>query len=136
MKKITLAKLERKYKNNGQEAERIFRYTLTGIDMKADNREGADLENIQIKSARATVCKGTDIKTFIENDVAEIYAYVTENFENAYLMDKTEWIEFCEMFGTVTTESAKNGGKTKIRLKSESENMKAYLARQAFDLLR
>lgn len=131
MKKITLTKLERKYKNNGQEAERIFRYTMTGIDMKADNREGADLDNIQIKSARATVCKGTDIKNFIENDVAEIYAYVTENFENAYLMNKTEWIEFCEKFGTVTTESAKNGGKTKIRLKSESENMKAYLIGQA-----
>lgn len=129
MKKIALAKLERKYKNNGQEAERIFRYTLTGIDMKADNREGADIGNIQIKSARATVCKGTDIKTFIKNDVAEIYAYVTENFENAYLMNKTEWTEFCEMFGTVTTESAKNGGQKKVRLKTENATMKAYLER-------
>ena len=37
MTTITLATLDRQYKNNGQEAERIFRYTMTGEIAKADN---------------------------------------------------------------------------------------------------
>ena len=130
MKKIALKEIERKYKNNGQEAERVYRFTKTGIDMKADNLKGNDLDNIQIKSSRATVCNGTDIKTEIENDLAEIYAYVTDDFKFAYEMNKTEWIEFCKVFGTVTTDSKKNGGKVKTRLKIEGRNMKDYLEKR------
>ena len=58
MEKITLKALERTYKNNGQHAEQVFRYTMCGKVCKADNREGADYQDIQIKSSRATVCKG------------------------------------------------------------------------------
>ena len=126
----TLTKtIERQYKNNGQHLEQLYRYNMTGRLEKADNREGADLDNIQIKSARATVCKGTDCKAYIENDIATVYAYVIKDGTKAYEMNKTEWIAFVEMFGTVTTESGKNNGGLKIRLKCESKAMIDYLNR-------
>jgi hypothetical protein len=43
-------------------------------------------------------------------------------------MNRTEYIEFVEVFGTITRESEKNGGAEKIRLKSESLALLAYLA--------
>ena len=127
MKKITLTQINRTYKNNGQHAEQVLRYTLTNTVCKADNREGTDLWDIQIKSSRATVCKGTDTDTYITNDIANRYAYVTADFTTAYLMDKNEYKKFVELFGTVTTESKKNGGATKTRLKEENSKMVAWL---------
>ena len=127
MKKITLEQIERTYKNNGQHAEQIFRYTLTHTVCKADNREGADLGNIQIKSNRATVCKGTDTDTYITNDVATEYAYETADFTTAYIMNKEQYKKFVKTFATVTTESAKNGGATKTRLKHENATMVEWL---------
>ena len=127
MKKITLEQIERTYKNNGQHAEQIFRYTLTHEIQKADNREGADLWDIQIKSSRATVCKGTDYNGHIDNDTANQYAYVTADFTTAYLMNKNEYKTFVKLFSTVTTESKKNGGATKTRLKEENQKMREWL---------
>ena len=80
MKKITLEQIERTYKNNGQHAEQIVRYTLTHKIQKADNREGCDIYDIQIKSSRATVCKGTDTDNYIDNDNANYYYYVNKDF--------------------------------------------------------
>lgn len=132
MKTITLAKLDRQYANNGQEAERIFRYTLTGEIAKADNLPhnlGADCLNYQVKSARATVCRGTDLEAYLATDKATEFAYVNADFTTAYIMNKAEYTEFVRQFGTVTTESAKNGGHRKIRLKTEGKEMREWLAR-------
>lgn len=134
MKTITLAtNFTRQYRNNGQHAEQWFRYTLTGELTKADNLahdKGADCMGYQIKSARATVCKGTDIIAYLATDKATAYAYVTLD-GIAYIMTKTEYIAFVEVFGTVTRESSKNGGATKIRLKHETETMITYLQERA-----
>lgn len=123
----------RQYRNNGQHMEQWVRYTLTGETAKADNLEhdkGADCMGYQIKSARATVCKGTDITAYLATDKATAYIYATlEGI--AYVMSRTEYIAFVEVFGTVTTESTKNGGAKKIRLKSESTALLAYLAERA-----
>ena len=127
MKKITLTQINRTYKNNGQHAEQVLRYTLTGEIMKADNREGADLWDIQIKSSRATVCKGTDFNGHIDNDTANRYAYVNADFSIAYIMDKNEYKNFVKLFATVTTESKKNGGQIKTRLKEENQKMREWL---------
>lgn len=132
MKKIEMKKIERMYKNNGQHAEQIFRFTITGEIVKADNKPftaGGDCGIYQVKSARATVCKGTNIAEHIAKDGAEMYAYVTANFEKAYIMNPAEWLEFATKFGTITTESNKNGGAVKVRLKSESADMREYLER-------
>lgn len=121
------------YTNHGQNAEQSVGYKLTGKIEKADNvphDRGADRLHYQIKSARATVCKGTDIRAYLETDMATEYIYCTNN-GIAYVMSRTEYIEFVEVFGTVTRESTRNGGAEKIRLKSESVALLAYLAERA-----
>jgi hypothetical protein len=121
------------YANHGQNAEQSIRLKLTGEVAKADNvahDKGTDCLIYQIKSARATVCKGTDIKAYLATDCATEYIYGT-NDGVAYVMSRTEYIEFVEVFGTVTRESSRNGGAEKIRLKSESVALLAYLAERA-----
>lgn len=123
----------RQYKNNGQHMEQWTRFTLTGETAKADNLPhnlGADCLGYQIKSARATVCKGTDIRAYLATDMATEYIYATAEGV-AYVMNRTEYIAFVEVFGTVTRESTSNGGAEKIRLKSESVALLAYLAERA-----
>ena len=123
----------RQYKNNGQHMEQWTRFTLTGENAKADNLahdKGADCLGYQIKSARATVCKGTDIRAYLATDMATAYIYATADGV-AYVMTRVEYIEFVEKFGTVTKESTSNGGAEKIRLKSESSALLAYLAERA-----
>lgn len=132
MEVIKMARIESAYRNAGQKAEQVFRFTLTGKIEKADNLRhdlGADCLNIQIKSARATVCKGTDLKAYLDLDAAERFAYVTANLEKAYIMSREEWEQFCREFGTVTRESEKNGGAEKIRLGHETKKMREWLER-------
>lgn len=131
MKKIFLNReMERTYKNNGQHAEQVFRFTLSGEIMKADNKpatECGDYLDIQIKTAKASICKGTDLKAYLELDAAKRYAYVTKDFTTAYVMSKSLWYEFCKEFGYATKESERNGGKEKIRLYDESKRMVEWL---------
>lgn len=117
------------YKNNGQHAEQLFRYYLTGEVVKADNLpadKGCDIGHYSIKSARASVCKGRDIEKHLESDKAVEFVYVTLS-EIAYIMGRGEYVEFVKTFGTVTRESNKNGGAEKIRLKHESKELLEWL---------
>ena len=131
MTHITLCEnFERTYKNNGQHLEQWFRYSLTGKIEKADNLahdKGCDLLHYSIKSARATVCKGTDLETYLDTDKATEFVYITKNLI-AYIMNRTEYTAFVKTFGTVTTESAKNGGHKKIRLGHETAKLLEWLA--------
>lgn len=130
MTAITMATIKRVYKNNGQHAEQVFRYTMSGCIYKADNKpstECGDYEDIQIKSARATICKGKDIASHLTTDKAERYAYITADFKTAYIMSKIEYLTFATLFATLTKESLKNGGAEKLRFKSESKAMLEWL---------
>lgn len=130
MKVITLKAIPRQYKNAGQHAEQVARFTLTGEIHKADNipcTVSGDCNGIQIKSARATVCYGTDIKAHIEMDAATEYGYVNADFSMMYIMSPAEYFDFTVKFGTRTTDSSRNGGAVKIRLKSEGKEMRAWL---------
>ena len=131
MKTVKLnTNINRHYSNNGQHAEQVARFTLTGEIVKADNKPftaGADVLDIQIKSARATVCDGLDIKAHVELDVAKCYGYVLADFSKMYIMSPEEWIEFVGKFATATTDSPKNGGRIKLRLSHESKAMKQWL---------
>ena len=132
MKKITLATLERTYRNNGQHAEQVARFTLLDEIAKADNRphaEATDVFDIQLKSARATVCKGTDLESYIYEDAATRFAYILADFSAMYVMSRSEWLEFCREFSTETRESTKNGSAPKLRLKHESKAMREWLER-------
>ena len=130
MTSIKLNRAPAIYKNKGQQAQVDYIYTMTGEVTKADNKPytlGGDYEGTQIKSARASVCKGTDIERHVEEDGATEYAYVTED-RTAYIMNPFEYIEFVKTFATITRESDKNGGQVKLRLKSEGQSMLRYLA--------
>lgn len=125
--------IESEYKNNGQRLEQIARFNLTGELAKADNKkftECGDCLGYQIKSARATICKGTDIAAHIENDAAVGYIYITAELV-AYTMSKAEYLEFATEFATLTRESAKNGGAEKLRFKSESKALLEWLKARA-----
>lgn len=131
MTAITLRQITRTYANNGQHAEQTARYTLTGRIERADNKPftlGGDCGDIQIKSARATICHGTDIRAHIAMDGANRYGYVTADFATMYLMSADEYFEFATLFGTLTRESEKNGGATKIRLKAEGKAMTKWFS--------
>lgn len=124
--------IERRYANNGQHAEQVVRFTLTGEIVKADNKPftaGGDVLDIQIKSARATICKGLDIRAHVAIDAAKRYGYVTADFSRMYVMTPEEWIAFVERFATATTESSKNGGGSKLRLPHEGKAMREWLER-------
>lgn len=134
MEKISLKNCERLYKNNGQHAEMVFKYTMTGKIVKADNTPymvSGDYGDIQIKSARATICKGVDLDKHFQADAAKRYAYVIDDFSTAYIMNKAEYKQFVEEFGTVTRESSRNGSNEKIRLRYETDTMKKWLADRA-----
>lgn len=134
MNKVTLQSIARTYKNNGQHAEQVVRYTLTGEIVKADNKpytECGDVFDMQVKSARATVCYGTDIEAHIARDAATSYAYVTKDFNTMYVMSPAEWKTFISAFSTVTRDSKKRGGRVKLRLKDETSKMITYLQAHA-----
>ena len=118
------------YANHGQDAEQSFRFAVTGQLVKADNIAhtlGGDCLDMQIKSARATVCKGLDLKAYLDLDGAKRFVYVA-NDGTAYIMSRAEYEQFCTEFATPTTESQKNGGGVKLRLKSESKALLEWLA--------
>ena len=117
------------YKNHGQDAEQSIRFTLTGEVVKADNVRhdlGSDCLNFQIKSARATVCKGFDLEAYLAMDASTEYIYADNN-GTAWVMSRAEYTEFCKEFAVPTYESQQNGGGGKLRLKSESSKMMAWL---------
>lgn len=117
------------YANGGQAKEQRFTYTLTGLRIKAGNvphDQGADVLHYQVKSARATICMGTDLMAYLATDKATEYAYVA-NDGFAYIMSREEYVEFINIFGTIDRESSKRGGRAKIRLRCESRAMMAYL---------
>jgi hypothetical protein len=129
MKTLQITEIERTYANNGQHLEQCFRYTLTGKIEKADNiahDKGTDFGNYSIKSARATVCKGTNITEYLDTDKATEFVYITKTL-TAYIMNRVEYVEFVTLFGTVTTESKKNGGHSKIRLGHETAKLLEWL---------
>ena len=117
MKHFTQKTIIREYKNNGQHLEQLTRFTLTGRLEKADNIHGADLAQYQIKSARATVCKGDDLWQGIQDEPATEYIFALKDEVNAFIMSKQEFFEFASHFITATVESTKNGKEVKLRLK-------------------
>lgn len=134
MEQKKLLEIVRTYANNGQHAEQVARYTLTGKIEKADNKPftaGGDCGDLQIKSARATICHGTDIAHHLSLDGANRYGYVTADFSTMYIMTPAEYLEFATTFGTVSRESNKNGGAVKIRFKSEGREMREWLQARA-----
>ena len=129
MNAYTLTPHERIYKNNGQQAEIDLAYTLTGETRKADNRKGgADVGIYQVKSFRATVCKGESLENILsEYAEAERFAFVDRDEKTWYDLSKTEFLEFAQRFAQATTESKLNGGGKKFRLNQQFRQQREWL---------
>ena len=116
------------YKNNGQNKEQIARYTLTGKIEKADNRKGdTDVFDIQLKSAKATICNGTDYVTAIQNNKAKRFGYILKTCDTMYIMNKQEFIEFTSLFLQYDRASTQNGGGAVVRLRTCEGKMVQWL---------
>lgn len=131
MNKVELIKIDTPSNYNvGQRAEYVARYTLTGMKMRADNKahtECADVDNIQIKSTRATVCVGNDLDKYLDNDKATAWGYVDKECNALYIMNRAEYTEFVRVFGLHDRQSTKNGGRETIRLSKSNTQMVKWL---------
>lgn len=116
--------------NKGNHAEQAFEFAVTGKISPANNRPhtaGGDVLQYQVKSPKASVCRGTNLDAYLDEDGAQEYAFVNKDVTIAYIMDRAEWTAFVKTFGYKTRESTKNGGGEKIRLLDESKRMVQYL---------
>ena len=125
-------------KGNNHEYSVTLRLSHGKIAKTPNNKPhtaGGDYGKRQIKSAKATVCKGTDLEAYLADDRAETYVYCTNPDETghciAYEFTKPEYIEFVKLWGKVSRASSKNGGGLTIRLPAESKKLRAWLASQA-----
>ena len=133
MRTLQLNTMARTYRNEGQHAQQVFIYTLSGAVTKADNIPhdvGTDYLHYSIKSARATVCKGLDLLGYLATDKASEFVYITKTL-TAYIMSKSEYVEFCNEFAKPDRESTSNGGAVKLRLGKESQKMLEWLSSRA-----
>lgn len=142
---ITCKTIERTYANNGQHAEQTLAYTLTNEIRKHDKVRfdmGSDIPeyHMSVKSPKASLMSGNlcnsdtkegIIKEFIERSASLCFAYVTADFATAYVMNPTEFAEFCMLFAGMSRESSRNGGKAKVQIYAESAKMMMWLKAHA-----
>jgi hypothetical protein len=142
MTTITLATIERTYANNGQHAEQLLAYTLTGNLRKHDRvpfDKGSDIPEfcMSVKSGGATLMNGNlctkdtkdgIIEEFITRSVSTCFAFVLADFSVAYVMNAVEFKMFCELFSNTCRDSHKNGGKIKVQIYKESQKMRNWFA--------
>ena len=124
------------HNNNGINKEQCLDFHLNGRHGKHDNLrwyEGSDLpeQKMSVKSARFSLTAGGQLRgesleemltDFFARVASERFAYVTETY-TVYEMNATEFREFVLTFGTIEKDSSKNGGRKKIKAKSESQKM-------------
>ena len=142
MTTITLATIERFYKNNGNHAEQVLAYTLTKEVRTHDHvafDKGSDIPEFKmsVKSGGATLMSGNlchfekkeaIINEFFERTASELFAYVVGDFSTAYVMNCVEFAEFLAQFSNTCRESTQNGGKTKVQIYKESQKMLRWFA--------
>ena len=124
------------HEKEGINKERCLSYHLTGNPGKHDNLrwfEGSDIPefSLSVKSVKFSLCMGGHLKgdtmsemldDFFARVASTRFAYVTANYE-VYEMDKREFREFLDEFGSLSRESTSRGGATKIKGKHEGRAM-------------
>lgn len=128
--------------NAGINAEQSLRYFLHGYTTAHDSRrfdEASDIDNISVKSAHFTLVQGgllngSELEPMVDDYFSRVhsteFAYVARDF-TVYMMNAEEFREFLMTFGTVERDSYKNGGKLKVRARSESKRMVEWLNERA-----
>lgn len=138
MTAIICKEIERTYKNNGQHAQQMLDFTLTGQVRKADNvgwRYGSDIPelNMSVKSDRFSLGLGLDGETleakvayFFANCASTSFAYVATT-GTAYIMNADEFYAFLMNFCRLDRASSKNGGGLRVCLGHETRAVRAWL---------
>lgn len=128
--------------NAGINAEQSLRYFLHGYTTAHDSRrfdEASDIDNISVKSAHFTLVQGgllngSELEPMVDDYFSRVhsteFAYVARDF-TVYMMNAKEFREFLMAFCTVERDSYKNGGKLKVRARSESKKMVEWLNERA-----
>ena len=127
--------------NRGERAEKAV-YDYYGQQYERTNtaytRDGDITINgiaYQVKSGGASISIGKTAETldfqglldrYIKTSAAKRYIYVTDDLVG-YILTKTVFKRFVESFGYYTHDSAKNGGRAKIRLRRDSKRMREWL---------
>lgn len=128
--------------NAGINAEQSLRYFLHGYTTAHDSRrfdEASDIDNISVKSAHFTLVQGgllngSELEPMVNDYFSRVhsteFAYVDRCFI-VHMMNAEEFREFLMAFCTVERDSYKNGGKLKVRARSESKKMMNWLNERA-----
>lgn len=128
--------------NAGINAEQSLRYFLHGYTTAHDNRrfdKASDIDNISVKSARFTLVQGgllngSDLEAMVNDYFSRVHStefdYVARDF-TVYIMNAEEFREFLMTFCYLERDSHKNGGKLKVRARSESKKMVEWLNERA-----
>lgn len=135
-KKLTTTgiKYARTYTKKGERAEVLCAYTTDKLVITPDHNtpfyEAGDYRSavygeVQVKSARATVCEGYNIKAHIAKDAANTYAYVVDSEEYVILLTPQEWERFLEEWAFEAASS--KDGRPIMRLPKETELMRMCL---------
>lgn len=141
MNTIICKEIIRTYSNSGAHKEQALAYTLTGEMRKHDKVRydmGSDIPefHMSVKASGFTlmsgnICKAQDfdgiLAEYAENTASHAVAYVTEQMV-AYVMEIPKFCEFCREFCKLEQESAKNGGRFKVRMKKENRAVIEWLA--------
>lgn len=143
MKVVKLNSIKRQYKNNGQHAEQLADYALTGQVRKADRLafdKGSDIPELDasVKSARFTLASTLEgetleeqLKDYFSRTASKITVYVSLELETAFLMDMEEFRTFLETFCKLQRSSSKSGGKQVVRMGTETKKVQAWLLERA-----
>lgn len=141
MTMIQALTIERTYTNNGQHAQQVADFTLTGNIRKADNHKWtaeSDIPelNMSVKSDRFTLAYSLDGETkadkinyYFENVCSTSWAYVT-NEGQIYIMNRIEFYEFLMTFTSLQKMSSKNGGHYTVKLNHETNKVREWLKAQ------
>lgn len=143
MKTYTITAI-RTQENEGINKEQSLNFFHNGKVDRHDNlkwNEGSDLpeQHMSVKSARFSLCaggqlKGATISEMLNDYFARVasttFAYVTCDYI-VYEMNAQEFRAFLERFGSLERESSRNGGKVKIKAKSESKAMLEWFKERA-----
>lgn len=133
--------IERTYKNNGQHAQQVVDFTLTGHIRRADNHkwtEDSDIPelNMSVKSARFTLAyrlegetKEEKINYYFENVKSTAWAYMdTEG--HIYVMNRNEFYAFLMFCTALYRSSSSNGGIVTLKQNHETAKIREWLKAQ------
>jgi hypothetical protein len=129
-------------KNHGEACEENFDYMLNGTVSGKDSKAfdiasdvthmdvGYSVKSDHFTLVSANLVGGSNMAEMLDEYFARVHstrwAYIGRN-DVAYVMDKTEFRNFIETFGTMERESTKNGGGMKVRCRAESKKMLNWL---------